>query len=131
MSQAKKEDSQQVFEDEPSVQRSHEITGQTHHRGRQGFLHRMGNHLQYHCDFTLASDTAVSVRLDRESASPAGGKIVAYLAEVVGTKKAREMWMLCRKYNAQQALAMGPSMRYILSTKLMQSQRNGPRNCWR
>ena len=39
--------------------------------------------------------------------SPADGFFVPYLTKVVGAKKAREMWMLCRRYSAQQALEMG------------------------
>jgi 1,4-dihydroxy-2-naphthoyl-CoA synthase len=102
-----KEDSQQVFEDEPSVHTHMRLLGKPIIAVVKGFCIGMGNHLQYHCDLTLAGDNAVFGQVGPRVGSPAGGKIVAYLAEVVGTKKAREMWMLCRKYNAQQALAMG------------------------
>ena len=39
--------------------------------------------------------------------SPAAGYFVAYLTHVVGAKKAKEIWMLCRRYTAQDALEMG------------------------
>jgi 1,4-dihydroxy-2-naphthoyl-CoA synthase len=102
-----KEDSQQVFEDEPSVHAHMRLLGKPLIAVVKGFCIGMGNHLAYHCDFTLAGENAVFGQVGPRVGSPAGGKIVAYLAHVVGTKKARELWMLCRKYNAEQALQMG------------------------
>ncbi len=66
-----------------------------------------GNHLAYECDFTIAAENAIFGQNGPRVASPADGYIVRYLVSVVGAKKAREMWMLCRRYNAQQALQMG------------------------
>ena len=66
-----------------------------------------GNHLAYFCDFTIAADNAKFGQNGPRVASPADGYIVAYLTRVVGAKKAREMWMLCRRYTASEALAMG------------------------
>lgn len=66
-----------------------------------------GNHLAYHCDFTIASDRSVFGQNGARVASPASGSIVSYLARVLGEKRAREMWMLCRKYSAQQMLDWG------------------------
>ncbi|HEX2964260.1 MAG TPA: enoyl-CoA hydratase-related protein [Syntrophorhabdaceae bacterium] len=102
-----KEDSQQVFEDEPSVHAHMRLLGKPIIAVVKGFCIGMGNHLAYHCDFTLAGENAVFGQVGPRVGSPAGGKIVAYLAHVVGVKKARELWMLCRKYNAQEALQMG------------------------
>jgi dihydroxynaphthoic acid synthetase len=102
-----KEDSQQVFEDEPSVHAHMRLLGKPIIAVVKGFCIGMGNHLQYHCDLTLAGENAVFGQVGPRVGSPAGGKIVAYLAHVVGEKKARELWMLCRKYNAQEALQMG------------------------
>lgn len=102
-----KEDSQQVFEDEPSVHAHMRLLGKPIIAVVKGFCIGMGNHLAYHCDFTLAGENAVFGQVGPRVGSPAGGKIVAYLAHVVGTKKARELWMLCRRYNAQEALQMG------------------------
>jgi dihydroxynaphthoic acid synthetase len=66
-----------------------------------------GNHLAYFCDFTVAAEHAVFGQNGPRVGSPAGGPIVSYLAHLIGQKRAREMWMLCRRYTAQQALQMG------------------------
>jgi naphthoate synthase/2-ketocyclohexanecarboxyl-CoA hydrolase len=73
----------------------------------KGFCIASGNHLAYFCDFTIAADNAVFGQTGPRVGSPADGHIVSYLIRVVGAKKAREMWMLCRRYNAQEALQMG------------------------
>lgn len=66
-----------------------------------------GNHLAYMCDFTIAADNARFGQNGPRVSSPADGYVVAYLTRVVGAKKAREIWMLCRRYTAQEALEMG------------------------
>ncbi|BBO84182.1 1,4-dihydroxy-2-naphthoyl-CoA synthase [Desulfosarcina ovata subsp. sediminis] len=66
-----------------------------------------GNHMAYCCDLTIAADNAKFAQGGPKVGSPATGWFVQYAASVVGVKRAREMWMLCRKYDAQQALAMG------------------------
>ncbi len=58
-------------------------------------------------DFTIAADNAVFGQAGPRVSSPADGYFVPYLTKVVGAKKARELWMLCRKYKAEQALEMG------------------------
>ena len=73
----------------------------------RGYCIGGSNHLAYCCDFTIASETAVFGQAGPRVSSPADGYFVPYLAHVVGAKKAREMWMLCRRYNAQQAERMG------------------------
>jgi naphthoate synthase/2-ketocyclohexanecarboxyl-CoA hydrolase len=84
----------------------------------QGYCLGGHNHLAYCCDFTIAADNAkfgqagprVSSPADGffpRVSSPADGFFVPYLTKVVGAKRAREMWMLCRRYPAQQALEMG------------------------
>ena len=73
----------------------------------QGYCLGGHNHMAYCCDFTIASDDAVFGQAGPKVSSPADGFFVPYLANVVGAKKAREMWMLCRRYKADQALAMG------------------------
>jgi dihydroxynaphthoic acid synthetase len=73
----------------------------------RGYAIGGGNHLAYFCDFTIAAENAVFGQNGPRVASPADGYIVAYLTRVVGAKKAREMWMLCRRYDARQALEMG------------------------
>jgi 2-ketocyclohexanecarboxyl-CoA hydrolase len=66
-----------------------------------------GNHLAYFADFTIASERATFAQVGPRVGSPASGHIVAYLTHVVGAKKAKEIWMLCRRYSAQEALEMG------------------------
>ena len=65
------------------------------------------NHLAYCCDFTIAADNAVFAQAGPRVSSPADGFFVPYLTKVVGAKKAREMWMLCRRYSAADAERMG------------------------
>ena len=65
------------------------------------------NHMAYCCDFTIAADNARFVQAGPRVGSPACGWPVQYAIRVIGAKKAREMWMLCRRFNAQEALAMG------------------------
>jgi dihydroxynaphthoic acid synthetase len=66
-----------------------------------------GNHLAYFCDFTVAAEHAIFGQNGPRVASPAQGWIVSYLVRVVGAKRAREMWMLCRRYSAKRALEWG------------------------
>ncbi len=66
-----------------------------------------GNHMAYHCDFTIAAEHAQFSQVGPRVGSPASGSWVNYLVRVVGAKKAREMWMLARRYSAQEALQMG------------------------
>lgn len=73
----------------------------------KGYCIGWGNHVAYFCDFTIAAENAIFGQNGPRVGSPAHGYVVANLARVVGSKKAREMWMLCRRYNAQQVLDMG------------------------
>lgn len=66
-----------------------------------------GNHMAYCCDFTIAADNARFAQNGPRVGSPASGWPIQYAIRVVGAKKAREMWMLCRRYGAQEALEMG------------------------
>lgn len=66
-----------------------------------------GNVLATLCDLTIASDRAVFGQVGPKVGSVDPGFGTAYLARVVGEKKAREIWYLCRRYTAQQALEMG------------------------
>jgi 1,4-dihydroxy-2-naphthoyl-CoA synthase len=67
----------------------------------------MGNHLAYFCDVTIAADNAIFGQNGPRVGSPAEGWLITYAQRVLGTKKAREMWMFCRQYTAQEALEMG------------------------
>ena len=59
------------------------------------------------CDLTIASDKAIFGQVGPRMGSVDPGFGTAYLARVVGEKKAREIWYMCRRYTAQEALAMG------------------------
>ena len=59
------------------------------------------------CDLTIAADNAVFGQVGPKVGSVDPGFGTAYLARCVGEKKAREMWYLCRRYSAAEALAMG------------------------
>lgn len=73
----------------------------------QGYCIAGHNHMAYCCDFTIAADNALFGQAGPRVSSPADGFFVPYLTKVVGAKKAREIWMLCRKYTAAEALEMG------------------------
>ncbi|MPZ67995.1 MAG: 1,4-dihydroxy-6-naphthoate synthase [Actinobacteria bacterium] len=66
-----------------------------------------GHHLAYFCDLSIAADHAIFGQNGPRVASPAQGWLVSYLVRVVGAKRAREMWMLCRRYPAAKALEWG------------------------
>jgi len=66
-----------------------------------------GNVLQVMCDLTLAADNAIFGQVGPRVGSFDGGFGCSYLARIIGQKKAREMWYLCRQYTAQEALEMG------------------------
>ncbi len=66
-----------------------------------------GNILAYTCDFTVATTRSRFGQTGPRVGSPANGHNVAMLAARVGQKRAREIWMLCRQYTAQQAQDMG------------------------
>jgi naphthoate synthase len=59
------------------------------------------------CDLTIAADNAIFGQTGPKVGSFDGGYGSSYLARIVGQKKAREIWFLCRQYNAQEALQMG------------------------
>ena len=59
------------------------------------------------CDFTIASTRSTFGQTGPRVGSPASGWGVGYLAQIVGQKKAREIWMVTQQYSAQQALEMG------------------------
>ena len=66
-----------------------------------------GHVLHLVCDLTIAADNAVFGQVGPAMGSFDGGFGAGYLARVVGQKKAREIWYLCRRYTAAQALDMG------------------------
>jgi naphthoate synthase len=66
-----------------------------------------GHVLHIICDLTIAADNAIFGQTGPKVGSFDGGFGASYLARIVGMKKAREIWYLCRQYNAQEALEMG------------------------
>lgn len=66
-----------------------------------------GHVLHVVCDLTIAADNAIFGQVGPKVGSFDGGLGSSYLARLVGQKKAREIWFLCRQYNAQEALDMG------------------------
>ena len=66
-----------------------------------------GHVLHVMCDLTVAADNARFGQTGPKVGSFDGGYGSSYLARIVGQKKAREIWFLCRQYDAQEALAMG------------------------
>ena len=66
-----------------------------------------GHVLHVVCDLTIAADNARFGQTGPRVGSFDGGFGVSMLTRLVGTKKAREIWYLCRQYDAQQALDMG------------------------
>ncbi|HKW50208.1 MAG TPA: 1,4-dihydroxy-2-naphthoyl-CoA synthase [Candidatus Eisenbacteria bacterium] len=72
-----------------------------------GFAIGGGHVLHVVCDLTLAAENARFGQTGPKVGSFDGGFGAAYLARIIGQKKAREIWYLCRQYDAKQALAMG------------------------
>jgi len=72
-----------------------------------GFAIGGGNHFAYFCDFTIAAEHAIFGQSEPRVAYPASGPVVSYLTRIVGHKRAREIWMLGRKYTAAQMMDWG------------------------
>jgi naphthoate synthase len=66
-----------------------------------------GHVLHLICDLSIAADNAVFGQTGPKVGSFDAGFGASYLARVVGQKKAREIWFLCRQYSAQESLDMG------------------------
>jgi naphthoate synthase len=66
-----------------------------------------GHVLHIVCDLSIAADNAICGQVGPKMGSFDGGFGSSYLARIVGQKKAREIWYLCRQYNAKEALDMG------------------------
>lgn len=72
-----------------------------------GFAIGGGHVLHVLCDLSIASDNAIFGQAGPKVGSVDPGFGTAYLGRVLGEKRAREIWYLCRKYSAQQALEWG------------------------
>ena len=73
----------------------------------KGYAIGGGHVLHMICDLTIAADNARFGQTGPRVGSFDGGYGASYMARIVGQKKAREIWFLCRQYDAQQALQMG------------------------
>ncbi|MDH6164897.1 1,4-dihydroxy-2-naphthoyl-CoA synthase [Variovorax boronicumulans] len=84
----------------------------------QGFAIGGGNVLVTVCDLAIASTGAVFGQVGPKVGSVDPGFGTALLARVAGEKRAREMWYLCRRYGAEEALAMGLVNRVVAPEQL-------------
>lgn len=83
-----------------------------------------GNILALLCDLTIASENARLGQAGPRVGSFDAGYGISYLSRVVGEKKARELWYLCRQYTAQEALEMGLVNRVVPPDKLEEEVNN-------
>lgn len=79
-----------------------------------------GHVLHVLCDLTIASDRAIFGQTGPKVGSFDAGYGSAYLARIIGEKKAREIWYLCEQYSAQDALQMGLVNKVVPYEELMQ-----------
>jgi 2-ketocyclohexanecarboxyl-CoA hydrolase len=77
-----------------------------------------GHVLHVFCDLTIAADTAVFGQVGPRVGSFDAGYGTAYLARVVGEKRAREIWFLCRRYDAETAERWGLVNRVVPAAEL-------------
>lgn len=77
-----------------------------------------GHVLHVVCDLTIAADNAIFGQTGPKVGSFDGGFGSSYLASIVGQKKAREIWYLCRQYNAEEAEKMGLVNKVVPADKL-------------
>ncbi len=77
-----------------------------------------GHVLHIVCDMTIAADNAIFGQTGPKVGSFDAGLGAGYLARMVGQKKAREIWYLCRQYNAEEARDMGMVNKIVPVDKL-------------
>ena len=79
-----------------------------------------GHVLHVVCDLTIAADNAIFGQTGPKVGSFDGGYGSSYLARIVGQKRAREIWFLCKQYDAKKALEMGLINKIVPLEKLEQ-----------
>lgn len=79
-----------------------------------------GHVLHVVCDLTIAAENAIFGQTGPKVGSFDGGFGASYLAHIVGQKKAREIWYLCKQYTAEEALDMGLVNKVVQYESLMQ-----------
>jgi 2-ketocyclohexanecarboxyl-CoA hydrolase len=72
-----------------------------------GFAIGGGHVLHVLCDLSIAADSAIFGQTGPRVGSVDAGHGTGFLARIVGEKKAREIWYMCRRYTGQEAVAMG------------------------
>lgn len=82
-----------------------------------------GHVLHVLCDMTIAGESAVFGQVGPRVGSVDAGFGTSYLAAVIGEKRAREMWFMCRRYNAHEALQMGLVNAVVPDAELMAEAR--------
>ncbi|WP_193044697.1 enoyl-CoA hydratase-related protein [Mycolicibacterium baixiangningiae] len=82
-----------------------------------------GHVLHVLCDLSIASENAIFGQVGPKVGSFDAGLGTIYLARVVGEKRAREMWYLCRRYSAQEALDMNLVNKVVPLESLMDEAR--------
>lgn len=89
-----------------------------------GFAIGGGHVLHVLCDLTIASDKATFGQVGPRVGSVDAGFGTGYLAAIVGEKKAREIWFLCRRYSAEEARQMGLVNTVVPHDRLMEEARS-------
>ncbi|MEQ9639824.1 MAG: enoyl-CoA hydratase-related protein [Alphaproteobacteria bacterium] len=84
----------------------------------RGFAIGGGNVLATLCDMTLAAESAIFGQVGPKMGSVDPGFGTAYLSRIVGEKKAREIWYMCKRYTAAEAVEMGLCNKAIPDDKL-------------
>jgi naphthoate synthase len=84
----------------------------------RGYAIGGGNVLAVLCDLTIAADTARFGQVGPRVGSFDAGFGTAYLARIVGEKRAREIWYLCRQYSGEEAVQMGLANRVVPAAEL-------------
>ncbi|MGM7668064.1 enoyl-CoA hydratase-related protein [Microbacterium sp. A93] len=73
----------------------------------RGYVIGLHNHLAYHCDFTIAGESAVFGQAGPRVGRPISGSLVAVAGTIIGDERARQMWMVAEQLTAQEALEWG------------------------
>ncbi len=84
----------------------------------RGYAIGGGNVLATICDLTIAAESAIFGQVGPKMGSVDPGFGTAYLARVVGEKKAREIWYMCKRYSAKEAKEMGLINHYVPDDQL-------------
>jgi len=93
----------------------------------QGYAIGGGNVLCTICDLTICSDKAIFGQAGPKMGSVDPGYGTAFLARVVGEKKAREIWYLCRRYSGEEAVTMGLANICVPHDKLDETVQQWPK----